>query len=74
MSESIYQYVLDELEKAKGRWPDVARDSGVALTTLKKIARREVENPGIVHIEKLAAYFRGQASRQSALQPMQPTA
>lgn len=62
MTESIYQYVMDELESAKGRWPDVARDSGVALTTLKKIARREVENPGVVTIEKLATYFREQAA------------
>lgn len=62
MSASIYQYVLDELEKAKGRWPDVARDTEMSLSTLKKIARREVENPGVVHIEKLANYFRDQSA------------
>lgn len=62
MTESIYQFVLDELEKAKGRWPDVARDTDMSLSTLKKIARREVENPGVVHIEKLATYFREQSA------------
>jgi hypothetical protein len=57
MNESIYQFVLGELEKAKGRWPEVARDTDMSLSTLKKIARREVENPGVLHIEKLAGYF-----------------
>lgn len=62
MSESIYQFVLDELEKAKGRWPEVARHTDISLSTLKKIARREVENPGVVTIEKLANYFRDQVA------------
>ena len=58
MTESIYQYVLDELEAHKGQWPTIAEESGVALTTLKKIVYKDVENPGVIHIEKLAKYFR----------------
>lgn len=27
--------------------------------TIEKIARREIEDPGVSHIEKLAVYFRG---------------
>lgn len=60
MTESIYEYVLDELQSYKGSWPVVAEGSGVPLRTLAKIARREIENPGIAHIEKLASYFRSQ--------------
>lgn len=62
MTESIYEFVLGELDKAKGRWPDIAQDIGMSLSTLRKIAKREVENPGVVHIEKLASYFREKAA------------
>lgn len=72
MTESIYSFVLTELEKAKGRWPDVARETDMSLSTLKKIARREVENPGVMHIEKLANYFRGQASAGESAFARQP--
>ena len=62
MSDSIYQYVLDELQAHKGQWPAIADESGVALTTLKKIVYKDVENPGVIHIEKLARYFRARAA------------
>ncbi len=58
MNTSIYDYVIASLEASKGRWPSVAEQSGVPKRTLEKIARKETENPGIQHIEKLAAYFR----------------
>lgn len=60
--ESIYEYVLDELEQAKGNWSTVATETGMSKRTIEKIARREIEDPGVSHIEKLAAYFRGQHS------------
>ena len=58
MNDSIYQYVLLELQLAKGQWPRVARDTGISLSTIKKIARRDVEDPGVSYIERLARYFR----------------
>jgi hypothetical protein len=60
MADSIYEFVLQRLEKAKRRWPEVAEGSGVPLRSLEKIARQEWTNPGIQSIEKLAAYFRDQ--------------
>lgn len=51
---------MDELEKTRGRWLDIARDTGISISTIKKIGYREVENPGVLTIEKLAAYFREQ--------------
>lgn len=60
--DSIYAYVLERLQAAKGNWPRVADESGVPLRTLEKIARREIQDPGVSHIEKLAGYFRGNAS------------
>lgn len=58
--ENLHDYVLEQLKAAKGRWAEVARGSGVPKRTLEKIARREIEDPGVSHIQKLADYFRGQ--------------
>lgn len=68
MSESIYQYVLNQLSQAKGTLPAVAEATGIPYRTLEKIARQETKDPGVSSIEKLATYFRGQASKQSARQ------
>jgi hypothetical protein len=69
MTDSIYGYVLEELQKAKGSWREVAEGSDVSLRTLEKIARREIEDPGVSHIEKLNSYFRSRSrpSRPRAL-------
>jgi hypothetical protein len=36
----------------------VAEGSGVPKRTVEKIARRETQNPGVRHVERLAAFFR----------------
>lgn len=61
VTESIYQFVMDQLQEHKGRWPQVSEGSGVPKRTLEKIARREIVDPGVSHIEALAKYFRGEA-------------
>lgn len=58
MSESIFQFVRDELEAIKPRWEDVADATGIPLATVIKIARGYTENPGVKHIEAIADYFR----------------
>jgi hypothetical protein len=58
MNEPIFDYVLLRLERSKGRWPAVAEASGVPYKTLTKIAQREIQDPGVSHIQKLADYFR----------------
>lgn len=55
----MYEYVLGQLQEAKGEWPVVAEATGMSRRTIEKIARREVKDPGVSHIEKLAGYFRG---------------
>lgn len=55
---SLHDFVVENLQRAKHRWPQVARDSGVNYRTLMKIATRETIDPGVSHIEKLARYFR----------------
>lgn len=62
MQESIYQFVMEQLQIHKGRWQAVADGSGVSRRTIEKIARAEIEDPGVSHIEKLAGYFRESAN------------
>lgn len=63
MTESIHQYVIDRLESAKGRWSEVAEDSGVPKRTLEKIARQETKDPGVITVEKLYRYFKRREKR-----------
>lgn len=63
MSFPMHDYVLRQLEGAKGRWPKVAEESGVSIRTIEKIARREIIDPGVSHVQKLADYFLLEAAR-----------
>lgn len=56
---NMHAYVLLELERTKGTWPEVAKASGVSKRTIEKIARGEIADPGVSHIQKLANHFRG---------------
>lgn len=58
----ILQFVLCQLDQRKGQWPRVARESGVPYRTLQKIAMREVKDPGVITVQKLADYFRSEAA------------
>jgi len=58
MGQSLHDVVIERLEESKGEWESVADGSGVSRRTLEKIARREIADPGVSHIEKLAAFFR----------------
>jgi hypothetical protein len=56
-TQPIHDFVVAQLNARKGRWSDIALGSGVPKRTLEKIARREIENPGVKHIQQLADYF-----------------
>jgi len=58
MNDSIHEYVIEQLQASKGTWPKVAKGSKVPKRTLEKIARREIADPGVKTVEKLARYFR----------------
>lgn len=62
MPESIHQYVLEELARAKGSWPAIAEATGISYRTIEKIARQETEDPGVSLIERLAEHFRASAA------------
>jgi lipocalin len=62
METSMYERVLVQLEHYKGRWSEVAAGSGVSKRTIEKIARREIKDPGVSHVEALDRWFAGQNS------------
>lgn len=57
MIPNLHDYVVEHLMAAKGRWAAIASESGVPLRTLEKIARREVEDPRVSSVQRLADYF-----------------
>lgn len=64
MNYSMYDFVMAQLQERKGSWPAVSRGSGVSIKTLSKIARREIKDPGVSHIQALHDFFTG--SRKAA--------
>jgi transcriptional regulator with XRE-family HTH domain len=59
---SLHDFVVAKLMAARGQWPAIAAATGVSKRTIEKIARREIKDPAVSHIEKLAAHFREQAA------------
>lgn len=57
MKLSLHEFVIQRLQASRGTWPTIARDAKVSHRTLQKIANRKIADPGVSHIEKLAAYF-----------------
>jgi transcriptional regulator with XRE-family HTH domain len=57
MNETL-SFVVEELQKRKGQWPALSRESGVSKRTFEKIAHGLTRNPRIDTVEKLAVYFR----------------
>lgn len=60
MHTSLHQFVIDQLSATPLTYQQVADGSGVPKRTVEKIARKEIEDPGVSSIEKLAGFFRAQ--------------
>ena len=58
----LHAYVLEQLDATNLTYQEVADGSGVPKRTVEKIARKEIEDPGVSHVEKLADFFRARAS------------
>jgi DNA-binding NarL/FixJ family response regulator len=58
MQTSLYEFVLTRLSGSGLTYQEIADGSGVSKRTIEKIARKEIADPGVSHIEKLAAFFR----------------
>lgn len=58
MTDSIYDFVMANLDACRSNWQAVADGSGVPKSTIVKIGCRIVKDPGVSRVEKLAKYFR----------------
>lgn len=56
--ETQLEFVKRRLKEATGRWPDVAKGSGVNLNTIIKIGAGKTSDPRISNVEALTGYFR----------------
>ncbi|MDA8093401.1 MAG: hypothetical protein M0T84_05715 [Betaproteobacteria bacterium] len=54
---TILNQLISDLHATKGRWPDVALESGVPVSTVRKIAQGVSADPGVGTVQKLLAYF-----------------
>lgn len=66
MEQSIHEFVVTSLQERTRSYAEIARDSGVSQRTVEKIARREIADPGVSSVEKLAKYFRDHPRESAA--------
>lgn len=59
METDLLGYVLAQLESHRGEWPKIAEESGVPYDTICKVVQRQIEDPKVSKIQRLANYFRG---------------
>lgn len=59
---NMHDYVVEKLGEWKYRRPEVAQATGISLRSIEKIARREIENPGVKHVQALYDYFQSQST------------
>lgn len=56
--ENLYAFVMKKLSETKRKWVDVAKLSGVPVSTVRKIAQGHTKNPGVLHTQALANFFK----------------
>lgn len=64
---ALMSYVVRELDKARGTWPEIARLTGVSIRTVEKIGAGLTKNPTERNRDRLVRYFRRRdAARKAA--------
>ena len=54
MEQNLFFFVQERLAQCKGRWPYVAKESGVAYITVVRIGNGNTKSPAYRTIQKLA--------------------
>ena len=62
MEPSLHDYVVEKLTAGTFTYQEVADGCDMSRRTVEKIARREIADPGVSSIERLAAFFRAKES------------
>lgn len=60
METSLFDFVLKHLQSSGLTYQQIADGSGLSRRTIEKIARREIQDPGVSHVEALAKFFRSE--------------
>jgi transcriptional regulator with XRE-family HTH domain len=63
---NMHEFVITRLTEWRYRRPEIARETGISLRTIEKIARQEVKNPGIKHMQTLHDFFQARDSGAAA--------
>lgn len=66
MEHDLLSYVLAKLEETRGQWPAIAKEADVPYDTITKIAQRQIEDPKVSKLQKLANYFRAREAAAAA--------
>lgn len=51
------EMIIKELRSRKGKWKEIARQCGMSVRTVRKIANGEIANPGSISMDTLAEYL-----------------
>jgi len=78
METPMLDFVKQELEARKGRWPDIARAMEPTswesyYSWMTKLACGAIPDPGVTKVQRLADFFRG-IDRAATTQPEQEAA
>lgn len=60
MEMGLHDFVIGAIKASGLTYQEIADGSGVNKRTVEKIARREIDDPGVSHVEKLATFLRAQ--------------
>lgn len=60
MAKSQLEFVVEKLAGTKRRWPGVAIGAGIPVSTVRKIAQGQTQNPRTRTLQALYDYFRRQ--------------
>lgn len=55
--ETMFVFVKRRLAESRGRLPDVARGAGIPVSTVRKIAQGQIDDPAVSKVQKLSDYF-----------------
>ena len=61
----MHDYVVTQLQERTETYAEISEGSGVSKRTIEKIARREIADPSVSFIERLASYFRKRSGKKA---------
>lgn len=57
ISRDLGAFVMEQLRRRKGEWPEISRASEVPYFTISKMAAGTTRNPRVNTVQRLANYF-----------------